>query len=210
MGTTPNLGLPYPELSDTPDVPRDIRALAMAIDQAQVRVRRPNGDDRVVEVWNGSAWSVVDYDSGWRNIDSLITADARAKIATWDVARMRITLDTVQFVFRGGIGSGSAAGTSDGFLVAHLPTDMAAVDFVYVGMGNAGYGTSPFGVNFSADQHDLAFSAPPGGGPAALPFSVGGQYARLNRTIPNSLPGTAAAPAPAAAPPPDAPEVLPE
>lgn len=28
MGTTPNRSLPYPELSDTPDVPRDLKALA--------------------------------------------------------------------------------------------------------------------------------------------------------------------------------------
>jgi hypothetical protein len=32
MGTTPNLSLPYPELSDSPDVPRDIKALAEAIE----------------------------------------------------------------------------------------------------------------------------------------------------------------------------------
>ena len=31
-GTTPNLALPYPELSDTADVPRDIKALADALD----------------------------------------------------------------------------------------------------------------------------------------------------------------------------------
>jgi len=32
MGTTPNLRLPYPELTDSPDVPRDIKALALALD----------------------------------------------------------------------------------------------------------------------------------------------------------------------------------
>lgn len=32
MGSTPNLGLPYPEQADTPDVPRDIRALAVKVD----------------------------------------------------------------------------------------------------------------------------------------------------------------------------------
>lgn len=34
MGNTPNLSLPYPELSDTADVPRDIKALADAADTA--------------------------------------------------------------------------------------------------------------------------------------------------------------------------------
>ena len=32
MGTTPNFHLPYPELTDSPDVPRDIKALALALD----------------------------------------------------------------------------------------------------------------------------------------------------------------------------------
>jgi hypothetical protein len=38
----------------------------------QVRVTRPNIDDRLVEAWNGTSWSVVDYDSGWRNISSTL------------------------------------------------------------------------------------------------------------------------------------------
>lgn len=32
MGQTANLRLPYPELADTPNVPRDVKALADAID----------------------------------------------------------------------------------------------------------------------------------------------------------------------------------
>lgn len=36
MPTTPLLALPYPALADTPDVPRDVRALALAIDNAQI------------------------------------------------------------------------------------------------------------------------------------------------------------------------------
>lgn len=32
MGQTPNLSLPYPELDDSADVPRDIKALAVALD----------------------------------------------------------------------------------------------------------------------------------------------------------------------------------
>ena len=35
------------------------------------RITRPNVNDRLVEQWNGSAWSVVDYDSGWRDDDGL-------------------------------------------------------------------------------------------------------------------------------------------
>ena len=38
MGTTPTRKLPYPELSDSPDVPRDIKALALAVDDALPRL----------------------------------------------------------------------------------------------------------------------------------------------------------------------------
>lgn len=34
MGATPNYGFPFPELADTPDVPRDMGALAGAVDAA--------------------------------------------------------------------------------------------------------------------------------------------------------------------------------
>jgi hypothetical protein len=36
----------------------------------QIRVTRPNIDDRLVEVWNGTGWSVTAYDSGWRQVSS--------------------------------------------------------------------------------------------------------------------------------------------
>jgi hypothetical protein len=48
MGTTPNLSLPYPELSDSPDVPRDIKALAEDVDE-MISTRR---------VWFGQGGSV--------------------------------------------------------------------------------------------------------------------------------------------------------
>jgi hypothetical protein len=38
MGTTPNLNLPYPELTDSPDVPRDIKALALAVEAKLPRI----------------------------------------------------------------------------------------------------------------------------------------------------------------------------
>lgn len=39
MPTTPNYALPYPTLSDTPDVPRDIGALANRVDTVLLAVR---------------------------------------------------------------------------------------------------------------------------------------------------------------------------
>lgn len=41
MGTTTNFALPYPALSDDPDVPGDIQALATAIDTALLAVKNP-------------------------------------------------------------------------------------------------------------------------------------------------------------------------
>jgi microcystin-dependent protein len=49
MGQTPNLSLPYPELGDTGDVPRDIKALAEAVDGSS---QTPAG---VIEMWPGTA-----------------------------------------------------------------------------------------------------------------------------------------------------------
>jgi hypothetical protein len=41
----------------------DVRTLV-----GTTRITRPLTDDRLVEVWNGSAWSVVDYQSGVRSV----------------------------------------------------------------------------------------------------------------------------------------------
>jgi hypothetical protein len=38
----------------------------------QVRSTRPNVTDRLVEVWDGTAWIPVHYDSGWRDITSTL------------------------------------------------------------------------------------------------------------------------------------------
>lgn len=49
MGQTPNLSLPYPELGDSADVPRDIKALADALDTQSVI---PAG---VIQMWPDAA-----------------------------------------------------------------------------------------------------------------------------------------------------------
>jgi hypothetical protein len=40
----------------------------VAYPPAQVRATRPNATDRLVEVWDGTAWLPTHYDSGWRDI----------------------------------------------------------------------------------------------------------------------------------------------
>jgi hypothetical protein len=47
-----------------------------------VRTSRPNGDDRLVEVWTGSEWVTVHYDSGARNITDLLTNGWKATNVT--------------------------------------------------------------------------------------------------------------------------------
>lgn len=54
MGTTPTLALPYPELSDTADIPRDLKALADALDAQSLA---PPG---VIQMWPG-----VTEPTGW-------------------------------------------------------------------------------------------------------------------------------------------------
>lgn len=70
MPNTTNLSLPYPQSSDTPDVPRDIQALANAIDTKAVRSSASSSapgspatgmlwyqtDTNLLLVYNGSAW----------------------------------------------------------------------------------------------------------------------------------------------------------
>ena len=54
MGNTPNLKLPYPEGTDAPDIPRDIAALANAIDALMA----------------STSWAPVTYENGWTAYNS--------------------------------------------------------------------------------------------------------------------------------------------
>lgn len=65
MGTTPTLELPYPELDDTADVPRDIKALADAVDAQSLL---PAG---VIQMWPGTT-----PPDGWLLLDGTAAAPA--------------------------------------------------------------------------------------------------------------------------------------
>ena len=54
MGNTPNLKLPFPEGTDAPDIPRDIAALANAIDALMA----------------STSWAPVTYENGWTAYNS--------------------------------------------------------------------------------------------------------------------------------------------
>jgi hypothetical protein len=38
----------------------------------KTRTSRPNQSDRLVEVWDGAAWAPTHYDSGWRDVSSML------------------------------------------------------------------------------------------------------------------------------------------
>jgi hypothetical protein len=56
-----------------------------------VRVTRPNTDDRLVEVWNGASWSVVDYHSS----DRQLAASIESGFVVHDSLILRRTLNHV-------------------------------------------------------------------------------------------------------------------
>lgn len=71
MPETPVLGLPYPESTDTADVPRDMQALALAIEAQSLL---PPG---VAQMWFGN-----DAPAGWALLNGQsIDADANPKLA---------------------------------------------------------------------------------------------------------------------------------
>lgn len=71
MGTTPNRGLPFPEDPDTPNVPRDIKALAMALDAPMRMIRTPVTSTAFTPFrpnWTGtvSDYKGFAYDAQWQ------------------------------------------------------------------------------------------------------------------------------------------------
>ena len=60
-------------VGDTNDPGTDLLGSRADHTHAGIRITRPNVDDRLVEQWNGTGWSVVDYDSGWRDVTADVT-----------------------------------------------------------------------------------------------------------------------------------------
>ena len=93
MGTTARLALPYPELTGAPDVPADIRALALALDNAAIvsqgtLASRPvstGGSPGKMGRWyyatdNGLLY--YDFGTGWITINAPGTVDGPAGTGT--------------------------------------------------------------------------------------------------------------------------------
>ena len=71
MGTTPKLGLPYPEDPDTPNVPRDMKALAMAIDGTDL------ANDVIGGPYTSGGWWTLPYVTSWADIPKHPSAGAK-------------------------------------------------------------------------------------------------------------------------------------
>jgi hypothetical protein len=162
------------------------------------RVTRPNIDDRLVEMWNpnkagGAGWSVVDYDSGWRDIASAIDPDFTSAAGKVLVRRQG---DEVTVELRGiarATGSGSTANLSASKVVA-LPDGFRSDTYTPVGVcsleGVAGL------LSTGADPASLSIAV------AGLTWSAGWATWGLakfptRQAIPTNLPGTLVSAAPA-------------
>lgn len=77
------------------------------------RVTHPNTDDVLVEEWDDGKgrWQTQHYDSGWRDVTSLISAAGKTK---WPNSTMYVRRQnaSIQYIFFGGTGSVDGAGTT--------------------------------------------------------------------------------------------------
>lgn len=69
MGVTPHLGLPYPELGDSPDVPRDIKGLAVKIESVTLS-RTPQAGQAL----STTGWLIVRYASPYLSAPTVVVS----------------------------------------------------------------------------------------------------------------------------------------
>jgi hypothetical protein len=144
-----------------------------------IRTTHPNGDDVLCEQWDASSgrWQTVHYDSGWRDMASLATANTGQTVTT---LRVRRNGNRVTFV-------ASITNTAGGnrLPVLTLPTGFRAA--------LAGYYTCPFDANPTSPVQ-IWYVAPGG----AVQYAQAANAGRYNFSvefttddaIPTSLPGT--------------------
>jgi hypothetical protein len=144
----------------------------------KARTSRPNGPDRLIEVWDGTSWITSHYDSGWRNCTDLIHPDLTPLEG--------LMLRRVGWTVYAQIGVAVPAGWTAGTAMATLPAGFALerVD-LYLPMAYQSVGFN-----------SVVFS----NGKWGLYANAAGNY-RSNfawptqQRFPTSLPGTEASPA---------------
>lgn len=127
------------------------------------RITRPNIDDRLVEVWNGSAWSIVEYDSGVRNISSLIDADFKLSDVV-GLARVRRNGQRVTIWGRlqRNTGSGDMSNPGIGTMLSSIPSGFQG-EAAYSTAGVARVGAAVGLVGFMGSPTELCVVLPAGG-----------------------------------------------
>lgn len=139
MPTTPTWLLPYPTLSDTPDVPRDVQALADAVDDALDTVYAPRPMTLVRRTTSLSMPAQTAVDVPWtvEAIDELgifnLAAPTELRIVTagWYRVEFSIVVDAASGVVLGQmtneVAESGSAGSGIGFAgSASLPQQLTA------------------------------------------------------------------------------------
>jgi len=128
-------------------------------------------------------------DTGWRDVSSLLSADALAKVQTWSRVLLRRVADRVTFLVTATIGTGTAAGTADSIqLLSSLPVDFWGTE----GNENVGWLSSangrPCAVTFGGSNAYPTIGSPIAG---TWDSALYGQFTYFTaRPWPTSLPGT--------------------
>lgn len=132
MGITPRLGLPYPEGSDSADVPRDVRALAQAVDsaaffsQGMLAARPPAGvqgrfyraqDTGALYLDTGAAWVQVGQSQWWAGAIA-VTATSSAPTGWLLCNGSPVRRDTYAALFAA---IGTTYGAGDGASTFNVP-----------------------------------------------------------------------------------------
>ena len=160
--------------------------------EAEVVVTHPSTDDVKVV----AASQTVHYDSGWRDISSLLDADFALADAAGSLELRRVN----HTVFLSGrlkrvTASGSQWNPADGLLVSALPTGFRGRRFEPVGLANIDNHTGM--IEFSADLTQPAAVYLDGSTWAAGDIIYFAVSWVTDDTLPSSLPGTLVTAAPA-------------
>ena len=154
----------------------------------------PLGPGSFVEITStGAAWILTGGtpNTGWRDVSSLLTADATTKFQTWQTVKMRRVGQRVSFLMIADVGTGSAAGTSATVTPVTLPTGFRANTFTSAGTVSRQYANKVANFTF------VSYIAAPYLLPVASAWdAAGGVNGELTWHTPDawptSLPGTAA------------------
>ena len=134
----------------------------------------------------------AEADTGWRDVSSLLDADATTKVQTWTRIRIRRIGDRVSLLMTATLGTGTAVGTADSIrLFTTTPTGFAGL-YLNESVGTVAYANRyPCVVGFGVSNSYPSVSPPTSGNWAASYFS-GVVTWTTTAAWPSSLPGSAA------------------